>query len=138
MAEMADTADMSDTTEAPQYDCLKCPGYCCSYPIIVVTRRDLARIARHFAISEPEAEERYCVARHGYKRILQRKPDKHFRRICRFFDTTARRCGIYHARPAACRAFPGRSRCGYYDFLSFERDAQNDPDYISTTRHAED
>jgi hypothetical protein len=74
----------------------------------------------------------------SHKRIMQRKPDKHFRRICRFFDTTARRCGIYQARPAACRAFPGQSRCGYYDFLSFERDAQNDPEYVSTTRHAED
>ncbi len=105
--------------ERKHYDCLKCPGYCCSYPIIVVTKRDLARIARHFTISEAEAEERYCVARHGHKRILQRKPDTHFRRICRFFDTAAR-------------------RCGYYDFLSFERDAQNDPDYVSTTRHAED
>ena len=41
---MEDTADLA---EPRQYDCLKCPGYCCSYPIIVVTRRDLARIARH-------------------------------------------------------------------------------------------
>jgi uncharacterized protein len=125
-------------SERKLYDCLKCPGYCCSYPIIVVTKRDLARIARHFDLSEAEAEERFCAARHGHKRILQRKPDKHFRRICHFFDTQARRCGIYAARPATCRAYPGRARCGYYDFLTFERHAQNDPDYVSTTRHAED
>ena len=120
------------------YDCLKCPGYCCSYPIIVVTKRDLARIARHFGLSETEAERRFCTARHGHKRIMRRQKDAHFGRICRFFDTAARRCGIYEARPAACRAFPGRSRCGYYDFLAFERSAQNDPDYVSTTWHAED
>jgi Fe-S-cluster containining protein len=120
------------------YDCLKCPGYCCSYPIIVVTSRDLARLAEHFGLSEEDTERRFCTARHGYKRIMRRKPDKHFRRICQFFDTTARRCGIYEARPAACRAYPGRPHCGYYDFLSFERAAQNDPDYVSTTHHAED
>ena len=124
--------------ERQHYDCLKCPGYCCSYPVIVVTKRDLARIARHFSTSEPEAERRFCTARHGHKRIMRRKTDEHFGRICRFFDTNARRCSIYVARPAACRAYPGLSRCGYYDFLSFERAAQNDPDYVSTTWHAED
>ena len=120
------------------YDCLNCPGYCCSYPVIDVTRRDLARIARHFGMSEAEAEARFCVAQHGHKRIMRRKPDRHFRRICRFFDTHARRCGIYEARPAACRAYPGPGRCGYYDFLTFERAGQNDPDYVSTTRHPEE
>ena len=120
------------------YDCSKCPGYCCSYPIIIVTRRDLARIAAHFGLSEADAERRFCTAQYGHKRVMRRKPDRHFRRICRFFDTTARRCGIYEARPAACRAYPGRPHCGYYDFLSFERAGQNDPDYVSTTRHAED
>jgi uncharacterized protein len=124
--------------ERQLYDCLKCPGYCCSYPIIVVTKRDLARIARHFGTSEAEAERRFCIAQHGHKRIMRRKRDVHFRRICQFFDTEARRCGIYEARPAACRAFPGRSRCGYYDFLVFERDAQEDAGYVSTTWHAED
>jgi len=40
---------------------------------------------------------------------------------------------VYKARPAVCREFPGAGRCGYYDFLSFERNAQEDPDFISTT-----
>ena len=30
------------------YDCMKCPGYCCSYPVIEVKDRDAERIARHF------------------------------------------------------------------------------------------
>jgi hypothetical protein len=34
-----------------------------------------------------------------------------------------------------CREYPGVSNCGYYDFLRFERDAQNDKTYISTTHH---
>ena len=27
------------------YNCLKCPGYCCSYPAVVVSKRDLERLA---------------------------------------------------------------------------------------------
>ena len=27
------------------YDCSKCPGYCCSYPLIEVSRGDIARHA---------------------------------------------------------------------------------------------
>lgn len=120
------------------YDCSKCPGYCCSHPVIVVTKRDLGRISRHFGLGESEAERRFCTSKHGYKRIMRRKKDTHFGRICRFFDTAARRCAIYEARPATCRAYPGKGRCGYYDFLSFEREGQNDPEYVSTTWHAED
>ena len=123
---------------AKSYDCLKCPGYCCSYPIIVVTRRDLTRIAERFGLSEAEAVTRFCTSRHGHKRIMRRKKDELFGRICRFFNTKSRRCTIYEARPTACRAFPGGGRCGYYDFLTFERAAQKDPDYVSTTWHAGD
>ena len=120
------------------YDCLKCPGYCCSYPVIVVSRFDLARIAHHFGMSDEEAERRFTTAKHGYRRIMRRKKDTHFGRICRFFDTNARRCTIYDARPRVCRSFPGEGRCGYYDFLRFERNGQKDPDYVSTTWHHED
>lgn len=118
-----------------RYDCLKCPGYCCSYPIIVVSRRDLVRIAERFGLSEAEAEARFCTSRHGHKRIMRRKSDELFGRICRFFDTKLRRCAIYEARPAACRNFPGEGRCGYYDFLTFERAGQKNPEYVSTTWH---
>jgi signal transduction histidine kinase len=38
---------------------------------------------------------------------MRRKGDKHFGRICQFFDTNERRCTIYAARPAACRDYPG-------------------------------
>ena len=39
----------------------------------------------------------------------------------------------YKARPAICRSYPGSGRCGYYDFLSFERRAQDDPEWVATT-----
>jgi Fe-S-cluster containining protein len=118
------------------YNCLKCPGYCCSYPVIEVKDRDAARIARHFGVSPQEAERRYFKKAKGYSRVMRRKKDQHFGRICQFFDTEARRCTIYEARPAACRVYPGEGRCGYYDFLKFERSGQEDESYVSTTWHA--
>ena len=120
------------------YDCLKCPGYCCSYPVIVVSKRDLARLAKHFGISPEDAQAKFTQAKHGHKRIMRRKKDERFGRICRFFDTQKRRCTVYTARPAVCRSFPGEGRCGYWDFLSFERRGQKDKDYVSTTWHHED
>ena len=41
-----------------QYSCLKCPGYCCSYPEIEVTPRDIERLAKHFGLGYAQAEER--------------------------------------------------------------------------------
>jgi uncharacterized protein len=120
-----------------KYDCLKCPGYCCSYPIIEVKDRDAARIAKHFGLPLEKAEKKFFKAAHEHKRIMRRKADEHYGKICQFFDTDARRCTIYEARPAACRAFPGEDNCGYYDFLAFERNAQEDETFISTTDHKE-
>src|SRR3546814_6916742 len=68
-------------------------------------------------------------------RVLRHQDDEHFGSICTFFDTDKRRCTIYEARPEICREYPGRKRCGYYDFLTFERDAQEDPDYVAITNN---
>ena len=119
------------------YDCTRCPGYCCSYPVIVLTKRDIERIARHLKIDVESAIAQYCRAEHGYKRIMNRKDDEYFGRICHFFDSEQRNCTIYEARPATCRDYPG-DRCGSWDFLTFERDGQKDEDYIATTWHHED
>jgi uncharacterized protein len=120
-----------------QYNCLKCPGYCCSYTIIEVKDRDAARIAKHFDIPLAKAEKKYFKSGHGYKRIMRRKADVHFGKICQFFDTDERRCTIYHARPSTCREFPGETNCGYYDFLKFERRTQEDKEFISGTWNIE-
>src|SRR3546814_7872430 len=70
-------------------------------------------------------------------RVLRHQDDEHFGSICAFFDTDKRRCTIYEARPEICREYPGRKRCGYYEFLKFERDAQEDPDYRSEEHTSE-
>ena len=118
-----------------KYNCLKCPGYCCSYPIIEVKDRDAERIAKHFGLPLSEAEARFFRKDRDHGRVMRRQKDEHFGRICRFFDTEKRRCTIYEARPRACRAFPGEDNCGYWDFLAFERNAQEDDDYVSITHH---
>ncbi len=117
------------------YNCLNCPGYCCSYPIIALDKRDLERLARHLGISVADCERRHTRSAWGRKWVMRRKRDPHFGRICKFFDTEKRRCTVYEGRPSVCRAFPGRGRCGYYDFLMFERRAQNDPEFVAVTNH---
>lgn len=115
------------------YNCLKCPGYCCSYPVIELKPRDVVRLAKHFGLTPEEAKRKFTRKGHGHEMIMKRKDDEHFGRICRFFDTEKRNCTVYTARPQICRSFPNESRCGYYDFLTWERKHQNDPEWVATT-----
>ncbi len=114
------------------YNCAKCPGYCCSYPLIPLTKRDVERLAKHHGLSFSKARKKFTVERSDAKYAMRRKADEHFGKVCRFFDTEKRCCTIYKARPAICREFPG-GRCGYYDFLKFERETQNDSEFVATT-----
>lgn len=117
------------------YNCKKCPGYCCSYPVIELTKRDVQRLAKHHTLSFDQAAKKFTKAVHGVAYAMRRKKDVHYGKICRFFDTDKRSCTIYTARPDACRAFPGEGRCGYYDFLTFERRAQSDPTWVAVTNN---
>jgi Fe-S-cluster containining protein len=116
-----------------RYNCLKCPGYCCSYPRIEVLDGDLARLAEHFGLSLEEAERRFTRRyrdAESDERILRHRKDHVYETICRFFDRRERRCTVYEARPDVCRQYPNGSKCGYYDFIRFERRHQGDPDFI--------
>ncbi len=119
---------------AKLYDCDKCPAYCCSSDLIVVTRRDMKRLAKAFNISVERAERRFTKkGKKPGERVLRHQEDEHFGSICHNLDTETRRCTIYDARPEVCRDFPGEGRCGYYDFLAFEREAQEDPEWVART-----
>lgn len=116
------------------YDCTKCPAYCCSYARIIVEDSDIERLARHHGMDVKTARKAFTKkGEEKGERILRHQPDEHFTTICRFLDLETRGCTIYEARPEVCREFPGDGRCGYWDFLTFERDAQEDPDWVSTT-----
>jgi Fe-S-cluster containining protein len=116
-----------------RYDCLKCPGYCCSHPRIAVSDYDIERLARHFGISTRAARERFTYRYQTQdvdEQILRHQRDHIYKSVCRFFDTDERRCTIYEARPNVCRRYPYGKTCGYYSFLSFEREHQGDQDFI--------
>jgi Fe-S-cluster containining protein len=117
----------------PRYDCSKCPGYCCSYDRIAVTERDIARLARHAGLRVSVARERFTYryrTKDVDERILRHHVDTVFRSVCRFFDREQRRCTVYEARPAVCRRYPYLHRCGYFEFLKFEREQQGDDEFI--------
>lgn len=111
------------------FDCDKCPAYCCSYERIAVTTYDIARLARHFGLEAETAEQRFTKFAWG-ERVLRHKKDEIYGTICRFLDSETRRCTVYKARPSVCRSYPDTRRCGYYEFLSWERKQQDDPDFI--------
>jgi Fe-S-cluster containining protein len=121
------------------YNCNRCPAYCCSYPRIPVQDEDVRRLAQHLGLS-PET-----VARKFTKKgdepgevILRHQPDETYGSICKFLNLQTRGCTVYEARPGICREYPGTCRCGYYDFLSFERRVQEDSEFIpSTFNHPE-
>ena len=123
------------TNAAPRakYDCSRCPGYCCSYPLIEIGKRDIARLAKHFGLEYREAEERFTKFDAAEQvRALRHRRDKLFKSACIFLDPKQRRCTIYEARPGVCRDYPDSPRCGYYEFLKFEREQQGDPEFIAT------
>ena len=102
----------------------------------MVTPADLRRLAKHFGLDLETARWRFTKkGPEKGDRALRHKQDDYYGSVCRFLDSETRNCGIYKARPRICRDFPGLKRCGYYDFLTFERRLQEDPDWVSTTDH---
>ena len=65
--------------------------------------------------------------------MLRHKKDSIFDTACMFLDQEKRRCTIYESRPTVCRQYPNGPRCGYYDFLKFEREQQGDEEIVAMT-----
>jgi Fe-S-cluster containining protein len=117
-----------------QYSCHKCPAYCCTYAEIEVSEYDVQRLARHFGLSARQARERFTKQDPKTKvRMLRHKQDRIFDSACMMLDQKTRKCTIYEARPGTCRKYPLSSRCGYYEFLKFEREQQGDEKFIAMT-----
>ena len=114
------------------YDCFNCPSYCCTYPRIPVTKRDLKRLAKHHGISERAASERFT--KKGWtkrERVMRHQQDETFGTACRFLNLETRLCTVHEARPSVCRGHPDGPNCGYYTFLMAERRDQDDPDMVA-------
>ncbi|MEK9721246.1 MAG: YkgJ family cysteine cluster protein, partial [Quisquiliibacterium sp.] len=91
---------MAKKTIRIQYDCARCPGYCCSYPRIEVSKGDIARLAKHFGLSEVQSAKKFTRQYRSdgeVETVLRHRKDEIYGSICRFFDTDARRCTVYQA-----------------------------------------
>lgn len=119
----------ADQPKKLSYDCLKCPAYCCSYERIIVEKRDLVRLAKHFAVDVETARTRFTKVREN-EQVLRHRKDKIYGSVCMFLDTRTRNCTIYDGRPGVCHEYPDRARCGYYDFLKWERKHQEDDTFV--------
>ena len=84
-----------------------------------MTKRDINRLANYFGVDVETAQRRLHHHLAG-EHILKRKADPIFGKACKFLDPSTRRCTIYEGRPSVCREFPDRTRCAYYDLLTFE------------------
>ena len=116
------------------YNCDRCPAYCCSYPRVPIEEADVHRLALHLNLPfETVARKFTKKGDEPGEVILRHKPDPIYGTACKFLDRETRRCTVYQGRPSICRTYPGCPRCGYYDFLSFERRAQEDPEFIPST-----
>ena len=114
---------------AKPFDCAKCPAYCCSYEQINVNKRDIHRLGKHFDLDPETVVRRFTKMKEGI-RVLRHQKDKIYGSVCIFLDIKTRRCTIYESRPEVCRTYPDHPRCGYYDFLQWERRQQGDDDFI--------
>jgi Fe-S-cluster containining protein len=122
------------TTPLPilSYDCLNCPSYCCTYPRIVINRRDIVRLAKNFGMSEAAARKKFTKPGwSGSERVLRHQKDELFGTACRFLDLKTRLCTIHSFRPEICRGHPVGRTCGYYTFLMAERRDQEDPQLVA-------
>jgi Fe-S-cluster containining protein len=116
------------------YSCNECPAYCCTYGEIEVSDFDIARLAKHFGLSAREAKERFTKPdAKNTIRMMRHKQDRIFSSACMLLDQKTRKCTVYDARPGTCRKYPQASRCGYYEFLKFEREQQGDEKFIAMT-----
>ena len=120
-------------TRVVQYSCSKCPAYCCTYQEIEISTRDVERLARHFGLDPEVAAQRFTKTSNKGVMMLRHKQDRIFNTACMFLDQKKRQCTVYEARPGVCRKYPDTTKCGYYEFLKFEREQQGDEKMVALT-----
>jgi Fe-S-cluster containining protein len=85
-----------------RFECSECGDCCTGAPGYVwVVREEIEQLAAHLGLSVPEFESKY-VRRVGIRKSLV----EYSNGDCVFFDTKARNCSVYEARPKQCRTWP--------------------------------
>jgi uncharacterized protein len=85
-----------------QFECSQCGDCCTGAPGYVwVTNEEIAALAEHEALAVDEFERKF-VRKVGVRKSLI----EYANGDCVFFDTVARKCTVYEARPKQCRTWP--------------------------------
>ncbi|MCC7474987.1 MAG: YkgJ family cysteine cluster protein [Pirellulales bacterium] len=85
-----------------RFQCTGCGNCCTGAPGFVwVNKEEIATLAAEVGLNVEEFETRY-ISKVGARKSL--KEMKNY--DCVFFDSAARRCKVYHARPRQCRTWP--------------------------------
>ena len=89
----------------PAYNCKKCPGYCCSYPLIALDKRDVERLAKHHNLSFDEARTKFTKRAHGRRYAMRRKGDLTTARSVAFSISTRANARSTRRAPRSVAAF---------------------------------
>lgn len=85
-----------------KFQCTQCGDCCTGAPGFVwVNQEEIDAIAKNVGMEVDEFERKY-VRRVGIRRSLVEFSNGD----CVFFDTDARKCSVYDARPRQCRTWP--------------------------------
>ena len=80
-------------------DCTQCAN-CCKVATVIVSQRDVERLARYLRIAPARFRAEYTVESEEEGRILRRTEEAG----CTFLD--GKSCTVYDARPETCQRFP--------------------------------
>lgn len=92
-----------------EVDCLECAN-CCKTTSPIFRDRDIARIAKHLRIRPAELVSQYLHLDNEGDYVLNVAP-------CPFLGSD-NYCGIYEARPKACREYPHTDRKNFHQILN--------------------
>ena len=85
-----------------RFQCTQCGDCCTGAPGYVwVNQEEIEALAREVKLEVDEFEKRY-VRKVGVRKSLREYADG----ACVFFDTEARKCTVYGARPRQCKTWP--------------------------------
>ncbi|MFK7950617.1 MAG: YkgJ family cysteine cluster protein [Saprospiraceae bacterium] len=91
-----------------EIDCLECAN-CCKTTSPMFTKTDVSRIAKHQKMSVSEFTKKYLRVDEDGDTVLKSSP-------CPFLGKD-NYCGIYEARPKACREYPHTNRKQMHQIL---------------------
>lgn len=100
---MADENDQPWYRDGLRFTCTECGDCCTGAPGYVwVNQEEIAALAKLLGLPDAGEFERLYVRNIGMRKSLREYPNGD----CVFFDSQARCCTVYEARPRQCRTWP--------------------------------